>query len=221
MGEDAWADVDAYLCQHLIPDDPVLREALAANADAGLPSIDVSPLQGKLLHLIARLMRAERILEIGTLGGYSTIWLARALGSSGRLLSLEVDPQHAKVARSNLARAGLSDRVEVRVGAALKTLPRLAAEGAGPFDLVFIDADKESIPEYFSWALRLTRPGAAILCDNIVRHGAVIEAGSGDPRVEGVRHFMDQLATESRVSATALQTVGVKGWDGLVLAIVQ
>ena len=211
-----WAEVDAALAALLAPPDEVLDAALAASAAAGLPAHDVSPLQGKLLELLARLQGARAILELGTLGGYSTIWLARALPPGGRLVTLEADPRHAEVARANLARAGLAAAVEVRVGPALETLPSLA----GPFDLVFIDADKRSNPEYLAWALELTRPGSLIVADNVVRGGAVADEGSTDAGVRGVRRFLELVAAEPRLHATAIQTVGAKGYDGFALALV-
>jgi predicted O-methyltransferase YrrM len=211
-----WQRVDGYLAELLVGDDPALAAALAANAAGGLPAIDVSPLQGKLLHILARLAGARRILEIGTLGGYSTIWLARALPEEGRLVSLEAEPRHAEVARKNIAAAGLAGRVEVVLGRALDTLPTLA----GPFDLVFIDADKRGNPDYLAWALRLSRPGTVILCDNVVRDGAITDAASRDPGVVGTRRFFEMLAAEPRLTATAVQSVGAKGWDGFAIAIV-
>jgi len=220
MTQDVWTVVDHLLTEALVPTDPALDAALEASAAAGLPPINVSPNQGKLLQLLARLQGARRILEIGTLGGYSTIWLARALPKGGRLITLEADPKRAEVARANLGRAGLAEVVELRVGRALDTLPGLAAEGRGPFDLTFIDADKRSNPEYFAWALRLSRPGALIIVDNVVRGGAVLDAGSEDESVQGVRRLFGLLAAEGRVSATAIQTVGSKGYDGLVIALV-
>jgi predicted O-methyltransferase YrrM len=212
----SWDDVDAYIDEHLIGEDPVLTGALARAAAAGLPAHDVAPNQGKLLHLLARLAGARRILELGTLAGYSTIWLARALPEDGRLITLEADAGYAEVARANLEAAGLADRVEVRVGAALDTLPDLE----GPFDLVFLDADKQRTPEYLEWALRLTRPGSLIVADNVVRDGELADADSDDPRVQGVRRFMELLGAASNVTATAIQTVGSKGWDGFALALV-
>lgn len=220
MSQKTWSAVDRYLSDLLIPADRVLDETLAESEAAGLPPINVAPNQGKLLSLLARLRGARTILEIGTLGGYSTIWLARALPVGGRLVTLEADPNHAQVARANLAGAGLADMVDLRLGQALDTLPILAAEGQGPFDLVFIDADKVNIPAYFSWALKLSRLGSLIIVDNVVRNGAVLDATSEDPNVQGVRRFFEQLATESRVSATAIQTVGSKGYDGLALVLV-
>lgn len=220
MTADDWTAVDGFFADRLLPADPGLEAALAANAAAGLPAHDVSPLQGRFLHLLARMLAARRILEIGTLGGTSAIWLARALPPGGRLVTLEADPRHAAVAAGNIARAGLADRVDLRIGAALDSLPALAAEGLGPFDLVFIDADKPNNPSYLNWALRLARPGTAILADNVVRGGAVLQPDSTDPRVQGVRAFLDLVAAEPRLQATALQTVGAKGWDGFVLALV-
>lgn len=215
---ESWTRVDAYLEERLLPDDPVLDAVLAANAAAGLPSIDVSPLQGRFLSLLARMAKARAILEIGTLGGYSTICLARALPEGGRLVTLEADPRHAEVARANLAHAGLSAVVELYEGRALDTLPEI--EGA-PFDLIFIDADKGSNPDYLQWALRLGRPGTVIVCDNVVRGGRITEAGSTAPDVIGTRRLFDLIAAEPRLTASALQTVGAKGWDGFVLAMVE
>jgi predicted O-methyltransferase YrrM len=220
MSEEQWTAVDGYITGLVVPADPALEAALADSTAAGLPAISVSPNQGKFLHLLARSLGARSILEVGTLGGYSTIWLARALPDGGRLITLESEPKHAEIARANTARAGLADRVEVRLGPALETLPRLVEEGTGPFDFVFIDADKVNTAEYFSWALRLTRRGGLILVDNVVRKGAVVDAESADPNVQGVRRFYEMLAAEPRVSATALQTVGSKGYDGFALALV-
>lgn len=216
-----WTAVERWLDGQLLAPDPVLDEVLAANRSAGLPAHDVSPAQGKLLHLLARIAGARTILEIGTLGAYSTIWLARALPDDGTVVTLEADPRHATVARTNLARAGVAARVDLRVGVALDTLPLLEAERRAPFDLVFIDADKRSNVAYFDWALRLARPGATILVDNVVRDGAVLDAASDDDSVRGVRALAARLASEPRVAATALQTVGSKGWDGFVLALVR
>lgn len=220
--QDQWTAVDRYITDMLVPSDPALDAALKDSAAAGLPSIQVAPNQGKLLHLLARLQGARNILEIGTLGGYSTIWLARALPSDGRLITLEADPKHAEVAQANIARAGLSRIVELRLGKALDTLPQLAAEKRGPFDLVFIDADKANISEYFRWALKLSHRGSLIIVDNVVRKGAILDAGSTDPDVQGVRRFNTLLAEEwnERVSATTIQTVGSKGYDGFTLALV-
>jgi predicted O-methyltransferase YrrM len=220
MGQEQWAAVDQYLADLLVPPDPVLDAALADSAAAGLPPINVSPAQGKLLHLLARVRGAASILEVGTLGGYSTIWLARALPPGGRLVTLESEPKHAGVARTNIERAGLAGVVEIRLGLATETLPRLAAEGRGPFDLVFIDADKPSTADYFAWALRLTREGSVIVVDNVVRKGAVADGASEDANVRGVRRFLERAAAEPRVSATAVQTVGVKGYDGFAVVLV-
>jgi predicted O-methyltransferase YrrM len=220
MTQEQWTAVDRYISDLLVPPDPALDAALQASAAAGLPPHDVSPSQGKLLLLLAQIQGARTILEIGTLGGYSTIWLARALPADGRLITLEADPKHAEVARANIARAGLSDVVEVRLGRALDTLPQLAGEGHSPFDLIFIDADKASNPDYFAWALKLSRRGSLIIADNVVRNGAVVDAASSDPSVQGVRRFNELLAESPRVSATAIQTVGSKGYDGFALAIV-
>jgi predicted O-methyltransferase YrrM len=212
--------VDRYLTELLAPPDPVLEATLEANAAAGLPPHDVSPNQGKLLHVLARSLGARRILEIGTLGGYSAIWLARALPLDGRLITLEADPTHADMARANLTRAGLDRLVEVRIGRAVETLPRIAAEKSGPFDLVFIDADKASNAQYLAWALELSHLGSVIVVDNVVRDGAVIDGTSNDPTVQGSRRVLELLAAEPRVSATAIQTVGSKGWDGFAIAVV-
>lgn len=219
-GEELWKSVDHYLVDHLISSDPVLDAALASNKAAELPGIDVAPNQGKLLHLLARIAGARKILEIGTLGGYSTIWLARALGEGGRLITLEADAKHAEVAKKNIARAGLEHVVTLRLGAALDTLPRLAEEGEGPFDLIFIDADKENIPGYLTWALKLSRKGTLIIVDNVIRDGEVIDPSTKDVRVQGVRRFFEMLKAEPRLQATALQTVGAKGYDGFALAVV-
>jgi len=212
--------VDGYLASLFVGADTALDAALAASATAGLPEIQVSPTQGKLLHLLARLQSARAILEIGTLGGYSAIWLARALPPGGRLVTLEFDPKHAEVARGNIALAGLSERVDVRQGRALDLLPRIETEKIGPFDLVFIDANKDNNPEYFTWALRLSRPGGLIILDNVVREGGVLDAASADPAIQGTRRALAMMAAEPRVIATAIQTVGVKGWDGLAIAMV-
>lgn len=220
IGQDLWTAVDRYVSGLLSPHDPALDAALKASAAAGLPEIQVSTNLGKLLHLLARIRGARAILEIGTLGGYSTIWMARALPKDGRLITLELDPKHAEVARANIARAGLQGIVDLRLGRALDTLPALAREGAGPFDLIFIDADKPSIPEYFTWSLKLSRRGSLIIVDNVVREGAVIEADSTDESVRGVRRFLEMMSAEPRVSATAIQTVGTKGYDGFSIALV-
>jgi predicted O-methyltransferase YrrM len=215
-----WTAVDDYIDAHLLGEDAVLDAALATNAAAGLPQIDVSPAQGKMLHLFARMADARRILEIGTLGGYSTIALARSVREGGCVVSLELDPNHARVARENIARAGVSDRVDIRVGAALDTLRSMTAFGEAPFDLIFIDADKENNAAYLRCALALSRPGTTIVVDNVIREGQVLDAASKDPRIHGVRSMFDLIADEPRLSATAVQTVGMKGWDGFVLAVV-
>ncbi len=215
MTQALWTEVDQYLTGQLVPPDPALDEALAASDAAGLPAINVSPNQGKLLHLLARLRGAKRILEVGTLAGYSAIWLARALPPDGELISLEIDPRHAEVARASLANAGLADRASVRVGPALATLPTLT----GPFDLVFIDADKPNNPGYFEWALRLSTVGSVIIVDNVVRGGKVVD-GAGDANVQGARAVIEMMAAEPRVSATAIQTVGSKSYDGFAMALV-
>ncbi len=220
MSQELWTSVDRYLNDLLVASDPALDAALEASANAGLPAINVAPNQGKLLHLLARLQGARVILEIGTLGGYSTIWLARALPPGGRLITLEANPRHADVARANIARAGLEHVVDLRLGPALETLPLLAVEGRGPFDLIFIDADKPGYADYFRWALKLSRRGTVIIADNVVRKGAVADAATEDPLVQGVRRFMEVVAGEPRVSATAIQTVGSKGYDGLAIAVV-
>src|SRR5262249_26980640 len=220
MNQSQWEKVDRCFTDLFAPADAALAAALVANAAAGLPSHDVSPVQGKLLLLLAQMQQARAILEIGTLGGYSTIWLARALPTDGRLITLEADPRHAAVAQANIARAGLSGIVEGRAGPALDTLAQLPAEGRGPFDLVFIDADKPNNPEYFAWALRLSRPGSVIIADNVVREGAVADAASGDAGAQGVRRSLELMAAEPRVSATAIQTVGSKGYDGFAMPLV-
>ncbi|MEH1965805.1 O-methyltransferase [Nostoc sp.] len=220
MIQEQWSAVDRYFTDLLVPSDTALDAALDTSAAAGLPPHNVSPNQGKLLLLLAQLQGARTILEIGTLGGYSTIWLARALPPDGRLITLEADPKHAQVALANIARAGLAEIVELRLGRALSTLEQLATEGSGPFDLIFIDADKPSNPDYLAWALKLCRRGSLIIADNVVRDGEVVNAASEDPSVQGVRRFNELLATERRVSATAIQTVGSKGYDGFALALV-
>ena len=220
MTQELWTAVDGYLADLLVPRDEGLEAALEAAAAAGLPPHEVSPTEGKLLYLLACVQGARSILELGTLGGYSTIWLARALPAGGRLVTLEAEPRYADVARASVARAGLAEVVELRVGPALETLPQLVAEGRGPFDLVFLDADKARNPDYLAWALRLTRRGSLIVADNVVRGGAVAGAGSSDPSARGVRRFLELLAAEPRVTATAIQTVGAKGHDGFALALV-
>jgi predicted O-methyltransferase YrrM len=218
-----WTAVDQYLTDTLIPPDDALTSALAANAAANLPAIDVAPNQGKLLQLLAQLRGARRILEVGTLGGYSTLWLAKALPANdpeAKLITLEFDPHHAAVATSNIANAGLAHLVELRVGPALDSLTQLVAEGVQPFDLIFIDADKPNNPNYLNFALQLSRPGTLILGDNVIRDGEVINADSTDDRVQGTRRFLERLAGNPRLSATALQTVGSKGYDGFAMALV-
>ncbi|HTH52824.1 MAG TPA: O-methyltransferase [Edaphobacter sp.] len=221
MTEKLWADVDTYLADKLIPQDERMEQTLAANAEAGLPSIDVSPMQGKMLHLLARVQQARRILEVGTLGGYSTTWLSRALPEDGKLITLELDPKHAKVAGSNLERTGLSSRVEIRVGQALDSLAALHAEDPEPFDFIFLDADKPNNPNYLEWAIKLSRPGTLIVCDNVIREGAIIDPEEKDPRITGTRAFFDRLGSHPRLDATAIQTVGAKGYDGFALAVVK
>jgi predicted O-methyltransferase YrrM len=218
MSDEAiWRAVDHYVVERLIPEDPMLEAALKANKAAGLPPIDVSPAQGALLNLLVRISGARNILEVGTLGGYSTIWLARGMGAAGRLISLEYQEHHAEVARSNIARAGLSDVVDVRVGRALELLPALQSEA--PFDLVFIDADKSGNAAYIDWAMRLGRPSTIIIVDNVIRDGEVIQAHSTNMNVQGSRAAFDKLHAEGRLTATALQTVGAKGYDGFAIAV--
>jgi predicted O-methyltransferase YrrM len=221
MSETLWAKVDDYLVEKLIPADPVLTAAHEANVAAGLPAIDVTPCQAKLLHLLARIQGARRILEIGTLGGYSTIWLARALPEDGRLVTLELEERHAAVAKKNLERAGLSSRVELRLGPAAESLEAMQREGVEAFDFIFIDADKPSNPVYLEWALKLARAGTILVVDNVIREGAVIDAKSRDASVQGTRKLFDLVAANPRLDATALQTVGSKGYDGFVVAIVR
>ena len=221
MNPEQWIAVDQYISESMIPADPVLEAVLKASTDAGLPAINVSPAQGKFLHLLTKIHGARTILEIGTLGGYSTVWLARGmLPAGGKVVTLEVDPKHARVARANFEHAGLNKMIEVKEGRALDTLPELAAAGRGPFDLIFIDADKVRIPEYFTWALKLSRRGTVIIVDNVIRKGAVTDATTTDPSVQGVRQLNEMLKTETRVTATTLQTVGAKGYDGFTLAVV-
>ncbi len=216
-----WSAVDEYVTGLLAPHDEALDAALSDSEAAGLPAIQVSPPQAKLLHLLARSIGARSILEVGTLGAYSTIWLGRALGEGGRLVTIEADPGYAEVARGNIARAGLEEVVELRVGAALDVLSRLDAEGAGPLDFTFIDADKENSPAYFAWALGHSRPGALIVVDNVVRDGTLAGAGSDDPKVQAQRQLHKEIATEDRVTATTIQTVGGKGYDGFTIALVR
>ncbi len=218
MTQKRWGAVDRYITDLLVTPDVALTAALEASAAAGLPSISITACQGKLLQLLAGACSARNVLEMGTLGGYSTIWLARALPPDGRLITLEFDPKHAEVARGNIARAGFSKVVELRVGRALDTLPKIAAEGRGPFDFIFIDADKPTYPEYFTWAVKLSRPGTLIVIDNVVRKGAVVDGDSDDPNVQGIRRLNELIAAERRVEATTIQTVGSKGYDGLTFA---
>ncbi|MGC2224892.1 MAG: O-methyltransferase [Methylocella sp.] len=218
--EALWTAVDRYITDMLVPSDPALDAALDASVAAGLPAIQVTPNQGKLLHLLARLQGARRILEIGTLGGYSTIWLARALPEDGLLITLEADPRHAEVARANISRAGLDAMVDLRVGRALETLPLITAGNGGAFDLIFIDADKQSIPEYFRFACKLSQRGSLIIVDNVIRDGRVIDSASHDPDIQGIRRFNELLATEPGICATAIQTVGTKGHDGFAILLV-
>ncbi|WP_066804790.1 O-methyltransferase [Sphingomonas asaccharolytica] len=215
-----WSAVDAYIVEHLLGDDSALSAALAANAAGGLPDIDVSPAQGRMLHLFARMAGALRILEIGTLGGYSTIELARALPAGGKLISLEIDLHHADVARSNVAKAGLGDCVDIRTGPALDSLQAMIAAREGLFDFVFIDADKQNNPAYIRAALAMSRPGTTIVVDNVIREGGVLDEASGDERIRGTRDLFDAVGAEKRLTATAVQTVGVKKWDGFLIAVV-
>ncbi|MBI4349549.1 MAG: O-methyltransferase [Elusimicrobia bacterium] len=218
--QDTWNRVDAFIAERLVRGDAEVERANERAAAAGLPPIQVSPAQAKLLQLLVRLAGARQVLEIGTLGGYSAMWMALALPIDGRLTTLELDPKHAELARRNIAEAGLAETIEVRMGPALDSLKALAEEGAGPFELVFIDADKRSYPEYFKRSLRLCRKGGLIVLDNVVRGGKVLDASGADPDVEGVRRVYELIAAEPRVTATALQTVGVKGYDGLAIALV-
>lgn len=213
-----WTDVDAFINAHVAPQESYFTDALTAAAAAGLPAIQVSPSQGKLLMLLAKIQGSRRILEIGTLAGYSTLWLARALPDGGRMVTLELDPAHAAVAQSNFMRAGVASMIELRVGPALRTLEQMASEKSAPFDFTFIDADKASTPEYFDWAIRLSRGGSVIVVDNVVRDGSVIDQASSDASVLGTRRFFAQAAKDARVSVTAVQTVGEKGYDGLAVA---
>ncbi|OUL34050.1 methyltransferase [Nostoc sp. T09] len=220
MSQEHWAAVDRYITDLFVQPDLALDTALQTATDAGLPPHNVSPNQGKLLLLLAQIQKARTILEIGTLGGYSTIWLARSLPADGRLISLEANPKHVEIARGNIARAGLSNLVDIRLGRALDTLPQIATEGHAPFDLIFIDADKPNNPDYLAWGLKLSRRGSLIIADNVVRNGAVVDAISSDSSVQGIRRFNELLAAEPRVSATEIQTVGSKGYDGFAIALV-
>jgi len=221
MREKTWAAVDDLIVDKMLPADPVLDAAIRRNAQAGLPAIDVSPAQGKLLYLLARMCGARRVLEIGTLGGYSTIWLARALPEAGKVVTLELDPHHAAVARENIVAAGLAERVELRVGPAVESLRDLLAEAVEAFDFVFIDADKPNNENYLTAALALSRPGTVIVCDNVVRDGAVLEADSSDANVQGARAALAFMGSHPRLEGTALQTVGAKAYDGFAIAIVR
>jgi predicted O-methyltransferase YrrM len=218
--QDVWTKVDTYFANLLTPSDAALDAALAANREAELPAIDVTGLQGKFLELLVRITGAYRVLELGTLGGYSTIWLARALPADGQIVSLEVDPRHAEVARQNLRNAGLLDRVDLRVGRATAELQKIVSSGAPPFDLIFIDADKAGYPAYLEWSLKLSCPGTVIVADNVVRDGRVIDPDNPDQDIQGVRRFTELVAAEPRLAATALQTVGAKGYDGFAIAVV-
>jgi len=220
MTQELWSAVDHYIDDELGLTDPVLEAALASNAEGGLPAIDVTAAQGKLLYMLAMLAGARRILEIGTLGGYSTIWMGRALPPNGKLITLEFDPKHAAVAKSNIEGAGLSEIVDVRVGAALDSLPLIEAEKGGPFDLFFIDADKVNNPNYFEWAVRLSRPGSIIIVDNVVREGGLADATSEDAAIRASRKVAELLGSDPRVDGTVIQTVGTKGYDGFAIAMV-
>jgi predicted O-methyltransferase YrrM len=220
MTQEQWTAVDEHLGSLLVQGDEALQNALKTSERAGLPPIQVSPVQGKWIHLLARSIKARRILEIGTLGAYSTIWLARALDAGGRLITLEREPLHVEVARANIRAAGLESVIDLRVGPALETLPVLVSERAGPFDLIFIDADKVNTPSYFQWSLKLSRSGTVIIVDNVVRKGAIADPSSEDPAVQAMQRFLTILSAEPRVSATALQMVGAKGYDGFVMALV-
>jgi predicted O-methyltransferase YrrM len=215
-----WKKVDSFFTDALIPADSALDATLDANRQADLPAIDVTPLQGKFLELLIRATDAQRVLEIGTLGAYSTIWLARAVGENGKVVTLELDTRHAEVAQRNLDNAGVADRVDLHIGPAAKTLEALVAEHTAPFDFIFIDADKAGYPDYILWSLKLSRPGTLIIADNVVRDGQVIDPTDPDPNIQGVRRFTDLVAAEPRLSATVLQTVGSKGYDGFAIAIV-
>jgi predicted O-methyltransferase YrrM len=221
MSLKTWSAVDSYIAENLLPADTVLEAALRSNRSRGLPAIDISPAQGKLLYLLAKMNNARHILEIGTLGGYSTIWLARALPADGKVVTLELDQHHADVAQINFKMAKVSKRIDLRLGPALKSLEEIGKEKGEPFDLVFIDADKPNNPNYLDWAIKLSRPGTVIVCDNVIRDGAVIDGKSGDPNVEGARAAFSFLAKDARLEATAIQTVGAKGYDGFAIAIVK
>ncbi|WP_078381668.1 O-methyltransferase [Sutcliffiella halmapala] len=219
--EKKWEEVDQYIEEKLLKYDSILNNVLENNSNAGLPPIDVAPNQAMFLHILAKMKGAKRILEIGTLGGYSTIWLARALPVGGKLITLEFEQRHAEVATSNIEKAGLLDLVEIRIGAALDTLAKLEVEGVEPFDFIFIDADKENNAKYLEWSLKLAKVGTVIIGDNVVRAGEVTNSANTDSRIEGVRHFFDALSKEDRILTTAIQTVGSKGYDGFSISIVQ
>ena len=218
--QETWAAVDSYFGELLAPEDEALKECMEANRASGLPSIDVPALLGKFLDLMVRISGAQRVLEIGTLGGYSTTWLARALPEGGQVVTLEIDPRHAEIAAKNLERAGVLARVKIMLGPALETLTALHRDAAGPFDLVFIDADKKSMPEYLDWALKLSRPGTVIIADNVVRDGKVLDPKSADPDIQGVRRMTEMMASNPRLTATAIPTVGARGYDGFAVAVV-
>ncbi|HEX3693505.1 MAG TPA: O-methyltransferase [Solirubrobacteraceae bacterium] len=220
MTQELWTAVDEHICRHLLDKDTALEAAAAAGESAGLPPIAVTPNQGKLLELLVRIHKSERVLELGTLGGYSTIWLARGVPAQGTVVTLELSPDYAAVARESIARAGLAARVDLRVGAALETLAAMHAAGEPPFDLIFIDADKQNYPGYLEWSLKLSRPGTVLIGDNVVRSGGILDTGSDDGVIQGVRRFYELLEAEPRVDATAVQTVGAKGHDGFALGIV-
>lgn len=220
MSEDLWSSVDSYLTRKLLPPDEILESVLRDSTDAGLPAINVTPTQGRFLNLLARIQGAKHVLEIGTLGGYSTLWLARALPPEGSLVTIERDPQCASLARRNFERAGLSTLIDVREGSALQVLPQLKSEHRPPFDFVFLDADKEHHPDYFEWALELSRPGTVIIADNVVRGGALLDSDTDDSNLRGIRRLFDLIETSPRVEASALQTVGSKGYDGFAIAVV-
>lgn len=221
MSSKTWTAVDDYIVSSLFQEDPVLDAVLKANRDQGLPAIDVSAAQGKLLSLLVRIRGAKKVLEVGTLGGYSTIWMARGLPADGKVVTLELEPHHAKVARSNFERAGVSGKVDLRIGPALQSLAALVSENADPFDLIFIDADKPNNPNYLDWAMKLSRPGTVIVCDNVIRDGAVVKKNSGDVNVEGARAAFSFIGGEKRLDGTAIQTVGAKGYDGFAIAVVE
>ncbi|MGX5805617.1 O-methyltransferase [Bradyrhizobium sp. Arg314] len=221
MSSKTWTAVDDYIVSSLFEADPVLDATLAANRDQGLPAIDVSAAQGKLLSLLVRIRGAKKVLEVGTLGGYSTIWMARGLPADGKIVTLELDPHHAKVARSNFERAGVSDKIDLRVGPALQSLAALGNENAGPFDLIFIDADKPNNPNYLAWAMKLSRSGTVIVCDNVIRDGMVLKEDGRDAYVEGARAAFSFIGSDKRLDGTAIQTVGAKGYDGFAIALVE